>query len=57
MKKKSNTKLIVNFQRRDMEILNEAVKIDMRSKSHFVRMILLREAKRIIEEASKNAKR
>ena len=53
---KGISKLIVNFKDKEMKVIEDACRIDVRNKSQFTRMVLLREAKRIIEEAKKNAK-
>ena len=52
MKKK---KLIINMPKEEMELLEEACKLDMRTKTHLTRKSLIGTAKKIIKEHKNNA--
>lgn len=47
---KGISKLIVNFPDKDMKLIEKACRLDVRNKSQFTRIVLLREAKKIIGE-------
>jgi hypothetical protein len=50
-----NKKLIVNMPVEEMELLEEACKLDMRTKTHLTRKSLVGTAKKIIKEHKKDA--
>lgn len=52
MKKK---KLIINMPKEEMELLEEACKLDMRTKTHLTRKSLIGTAKKILREHRKDA--